>query len=103
MAQSGAQGTTGGMDIHDQKDTFHGFLVASIWTSGHIAQGVALLVMAFAIGLGWWPGFIVFVLIGIAVGLAFKMSGAYWAAQVVEWVLLGLGGLIVPALAGAMS
>ena len=103
MAQSGAQGSTGGMDIQDQKETFHGFLVGSLWIGGHIAQAVSLLTLAFAIGAGWWPGFIVFVVIGIAIGLAFKMGGAYWAAQVVEWVLLGLGGLIVPALAGAMG
>jgi hypothetical protein len=100
MAQTGVQG---GMDIHDQKDTFHGFLAASVWVSGHIAQFVALLVLAFAIGAGWWMGWLAFVVIGIAVGVLFKMGGAYWAAQVAQWLLLGLGGLIVPALAGMMG
>lgn len=99
----GAQGSTGGMDIQDQKETFSGFLSASLWGGGHIVQLIALLVLAFAIGAGWWAGFAAFVVIGIAIGLFFKMSGAYWAAQVVEWVLLGLGGLIVPALAGMMG
>lgn len=100
MADAHARGH---MEIQDQKDTFHGFLMASVWTGGHIAQLVALLTMAFAIGMGWWPGFVAYVLIGIAIGLAFKMSGVYWAAQVAQWVLLGLGGLIVPALAGMMG
>lgn len=102
MAQSDAQ-TTGGMDIQDQKDTFHGFLVATVWTCGHIVQAIALLTLAFAIGAGWWSGFVVYVVIGVPLGLVFKMGGAYWAAQVVQWVLLGLGGLIVPALAGMMG
>jgi hypothetical protein len=100
MAQSGAHGH---MDIQDQKETFHGFLMATVWTCGHIAQLVALLTLAFAIGAGWWAGLAAFVVIGIAIGLVFKLSGVYWAAQVAQWVLLGLGGMIVPALSGMMG
>jgi hypothetical protein len=96
MAQASAQS---GMDISDQRETFHGFLVASLWIGGHIAQWVALLTLSFAIGGGWWMGWLVFVVIGVAIGLGFKMSGAYWAVQVAEWILLGLGGLIVPIFA----
>ena len=91
---------TGGMDIQDQRETFHGFLIATVWTCVHIAQAVMLLTLAFAIGVGWWPGLAAFVVIGVVAGLIFRMSAAYWAAQVVQWVLLGLGGMIVPALAG---
>ncbi len=97
MAQSD---TRGHMDIQDQKDTFHGFLMASVWTSGLIAQSVMLATLAFAIGLGWWPGFVAFAVMGIAIGSVFKLSGVYWATQVALWVLLALGGLIVPALSG---
>lgn len=98
MAQSGAHGN---MDIQDQKATFHGFLMASVWTCGLIAQAVALLTLAFAIGAGWWAGFGAFVIIGVALGFAFRLSATYWAVQVVLWVLLGLGGLIIPAIAGS--
>lgn len=95
MAQSGAHGN---MDISDQKATFHGFMMATVWGCGLIAQSVGLLTLAFAIGAGWWAGFVVFVLVGVAVGAAFKLSGVYWATQVALWVLLALGGLIIPAL-----
>lgn len=95
MAQSGAHGN---MDITDQKDTFHGFLMASVWGCGLIAQAVALLTLAFAIGAGWWAGLAAFLVIGVAVGSAFKLSGVYWAVQIVLLVLLGLGGLIIPAI-----
>lgn len=100
MAQSGARGH---MEIQDQKDTFHGFLTASLWSGGHIVQLVALLTLAFAIGAGWWAGLAAYVAIGVVLGLVFRMSGVYWAAQIVQWVLLGLGGMIVPALAGMMG
>ena len=96
MAQSSAQGS---MDIQDQRETFHWFLSASLWIGSHLAQWIMLLTLAFAIGDGWWMGWLAFVAIGIAVGIGFRMSGAYWAVQVAQWVLLGLGGLIVPGIA----
>jgi len=102
MAQSGTQ-PTGGMDIQDQRETFHGFLSTTVWTSTLIAQGIALAVLAFAIGMGWWSGFVVFALIGVVAGLVFRMSGVFWAVQVALWVLLVIGGLVVPALAGMMG
>lgn len=101
MADS--HGAHGNMDITDQKETFHAFLMASIWGSGLVIQSVALLTLAFAIGAGWWPGLVALVVIGIALGLAFRLSGVYWAVQIVIWVLLGIGGLIVPALSGVMG
>ena len=45
MAQT--SGAHGHMDIQDQKETFHGFLMATVWTCGHIAQLVALLLLDF--------------------------------------------------------
>lgn len=98
-----ADSARGHMNIEEQKGTFHGFLMATVWTSGLIAQSVMLLTLAFAIGLGWWPGFVAFALIGVVVGFAFKLSGVYWATQVALWILLVIGGLIVPALSGMMG
>ena len=102
MAPANTQPSSG-MDITDQRDTFHGFLSTSVWTSVLIAQGVALAVLAFAIGMGWWSGFVAYVVIGAVAGLIFRMSGVYWAVQVALWVLLAIGGLVVPALAGMMG
>lgn len=101
MAQTGGAG--GNMDIQDQKDTFHGFLMASVWGGGLVIQLVALLTLAFAIGAGWWAGWIAFVALGAGVGFFFRMSSVYWAVQVALWVILALGGLIVPALSGMMG
>jgi hypothetical protein len=100
MAQTSARG---GMDIQDQRGTFHGFLMATVWTCALIAQGVALATLAFAIGNGWWAGVGALVAIGVAVGFLFRMSGAYWAVQIALWVMLGLGGMIVPAITGMMG
>lgn len=101
MAQPAAH--EDGMNIDDQRATFAGFLSTTVWVGAHIAQAVALLVLAFAIGAGWWAGVAAYIAIGIAAGLLFKLPGAWWAAQIAQWVLLILGGLIVPALSGMMG
>ena len=102
MAQSGADDyQPGHMDIQEQKATFRAFLSATVWFCVLMAQGLAMATLAFAIGAGWWSGWVAFVAIGIAAGLVFRMSGIFWAVQVVFWVLLAIGGLIVPLLAGA--
>jgi hypothetical protein len=90
------------MDIKDQRETFHGFLITSVWVVGLLAQWISMLTLAFAIDDGWWSGYVVFVVIGVLLGILFRMSGVYWAVQVAFWVLLGIGGLVVPALAGLM-
>jgi hypothetical protein len=100
MAQSGARGH---MDIQDQRNTFSGFIATSLWGGIFLAQLIALLVLAFATGNGWWAGFSALVAIGVAAGFFFRMSATYWALQIVTWVLLVIGGLAVPALAGMMG
>jgi hypothetical protein len=96
-------GTHGGMEISDQRATFSGFLTATIWTCGLIAQTVALLTLAFAIGAGWWAGLAAFVVIGVAVGMVFKMQAAWWAVLVAAIGLMVVGGAIVPAISGMMG
>lgn len=93
----------GHMEIGDQRATFNGFLVGGLWTSVLIIQTVALLTLAFAIGVGWWAGLAAYVIIGAGAGLFFKMQGAWWAILVVAIVLLGLGGLIVPPIASMVA
>jgi len=101
MAEA-AQGAHSDMDISDQKATFSAFLTASLWGATHIAQAVALFTLAFAIGAGWWAGLLAVAVIGIGVGLFFRMTGAWWAVQIAQLVLLGLGGIIVPLITGMM-
>lgn len=100
MAQSSAHGS---MDIQEQKETFHSFLMGTVWTCTLIAQAIMLLTLAFAAHLGWWAGFSAMIAVGVVIGLVFRLSGVYWAVQVALWALLAIGGLIVPALSGMMS
>lgn len=103
MGQAAHDAAHGAMDVADQRQTFHGFLIASLWGSALIAMYLALFTLAFAIGSGWFPGLLAFAAVGVVVGLVFKMSGAWWALLVAQVVLLGLGGAVIPAFAGMMG
>jgi len=93
----------GEMPIPDQKATFHGFLVATIWGGALIAMWVALLTFAFAMQLGWWAGMAGYVVIGALAGVIFKMPGVWWALLIATTIILGLGGIVVPLIAGMMG
>ena len=72
--------------------------MATVWSCGLIAQTIMLLTLAFAIGAGWWAGFVAFVAIGVVIGMVFRLSGVYWAVQIALWVLLVLISLpLAPA------
>jgi Bacterial aa3 type cytochrome c oxidase subunit IV len=103
MAEAAHHGAEGGMDIADQKQTFSGFLTATVWIAAHIVMAVALLVVAFAMGQGWFAGLSAFAIIGVIAGLLFRMSGAWWAALVAQVVVLGIGGVIIPAIYSLVS
>jgi hypothetical protein len=104
MAAHGAtDASQGGMDIADQKATFSGFLATSLWGSTLIAQTVALSTLAFAINDGWWAGLAAWVAIGVAVGLFFRMSGAWWATLIASTIILGVGGVVVTGVAALVG
>ncbi|GIK50896.1 MAG: hypothetical protein KJZ75_16980 [Hyphomonadaceae bacterium] len=78
-------------------ETFRRFLAGVLLVTTQFLQAVALLTVAFAIGAGWWAGLALFILIGAAVGLAFRRSAIFWSLEAVETVALILGGLIAGA------
>lgn len=93
----------GDMEIAGQKATFSGFMVATVWGCALIAMSVAMLTLAFAMQLGWFAGLAAYVVIGVAAGMIFKLPGVWWATLIASTVLLGVGGILVPLIAGLMG
>jgi Bacterial aa3 type cytochrome c oxidase subunit IV len=84
----------GKMDITSQKAMFDGFIKTTEWSCVMLAMLLGLTVFAFAMGLGWWTGLIVWVLIGVAAGFLMGLGGAWWATLIGSTVLLAIGGAI---------
>ncbi len=89
----------GEMDIADQKATFAGFLTVSAWGSALTIMLVALLVVAFAMGAGWFAGVAVWAVIGVAAGVFLSMRAAWWATLVGTTLLMAIGGGIAALVA----
>lgn len=101
-AHGSSHGTSHGqMDISDHRATFSGFIKASEWGTVLTVALVALLTVAFAMGLGWFPGLMAFLAIAVIAGLLMRMGAAWWVTIAVATILMTLGGglvsLIVPA------
>lgn len=87
----------GSMDITEQVNTFQGFLKAALWMCTFVAMSVSLLVVAFAIGAGWFAGLGAFAAVGIGAGLFLRMPTAFWIAIGAITAALAVGGAIVLA------
>lgn len=78
----------------DHRGTFRHFLNGMLFALTQVLQIIGLLSVGFAVGAGWWAGLALFVLIGVAVGLAFKRGPIFWAIEASEIVALIAGGLL---------
>lgn len=79
-------------DLTAHRAMFSGFLKVTEWTCVGLAMMLGLVVLAFAVGLGWWTGLIAWLVIGLAAGSFLKMGGGWWAFLGISTVLLALGG-----------
>lgn len=101
MAEAAHTGSDGRMDLSEHRATFSMFIKATEWGTILIVAGVALLTVAFAMGLGWFAGLLAFAAVTIGAGLLMRMSVAWWATIAATLVLLGIGGAVVGLLVPA--
>lgn len=80
--------------LEDHRGTFRHFLNGMLFALTQVLQVIGLLSVGFAIGAGWWAGLALFVVIGVAIGLAFRRGPIYWAIEASEIVALIVGGLL---------
>lgn len=90
-----AHHTANGMDISEQSKTFRAFLGAAMWACTLIAMLLSLLVVAFALNLGWFAGLGAFVAVGVGAGLFLRLGMAFWVTLIASAGLLGLGGGVI--------
>ena len=85
-------------DLPAHRAMFSGFMKAAEWSIVGLAMLLSLVVLAFAVGLGWWSGLIAWVVIGAVAGALLNMGGVWWAVLAVSTVLLGVGGAVTMGL-----
>lgn len=93
----------GEMEVGQHKATFAGFLAATAWGSALVVMGVALLVVAFAMGAGWFAGVAVWAIVGAGAGAFLRLGAAWWATLIVSTLAFIVGGGIVALIAAAVG
>lgn len=79
----------GEMDISDQKATWDGFIVGSVWGGLLIILAVGYATLALAIGMNWMIALGLMAILGIVSGLLLNLGGR-WMATVVLMIVLAL-------------
>ncbi|WP_027836923.1 aa3-type cytochrome c oxidase subunit IV [Hyphomonas sp.] len=79
----------GEMDITDQKATWDGFIIGSIWGSLLVILTVGYATLAIAIGMNWMVSLGLMAIFGVVAGLVMNLGGR-WMATVVLMVILAL-------------
>ena len=79
----------GEMDITDQKATWDGFIIGSIWGSLLVILTVGYATLAIASGMNWMVSLGLMAIFGVVAGLVMNLGGR-WMATVVLMVILAL-------------
>ncbi len=79
----------GEMDIRDQKATWDGFMVASVWGGLGLVLILGHATLSLAIGLPWAVSLGLVALVGVGAGLFMNLGGR-WLATVAVLVVVAL-------------
>ena len=77
----------GEMDISDQKATWDGFIIGSIWGGLITILTVGYATLALAVGLNWIVSLGLMAVFGVLAGLFLNLGGRWMAAMVIMIVL----------------
>ncbi|MBC6412057.1 MAG: aa3-type cytochrome c oxidase subunit IV [Hyphomonadaceae bacterium] len=92
MATGHSDYTRGDMEITAQKNTFSDFMAVTVYGVATLVVILLFPTLMFAVGLGWLTSLVISIVVGIVMGMSFKLRAAWFAS------LAGIG--IVTAVFG---
>lgn len=100
MASANSDYKPGTMPVEAQARTFGGFMNLTVYGGCFIVFILLYPTLVFCTALTWLPSLIISVVVGIVLGLVFKLKGGWYAAIIGTSILLALISLALKALAG---
>lgn len=85
----------GEMNIADQKATFDGFMVVTVWGSLLTAVCVLYLTLVFAVGMDWMGSLLGVTVFGVIAGIALGMRTSWYMTVAGLFILTLITGGIV--------
>jgi len=98
MAADHSDYVKGTMGVMGHKKTFGGFMDVTVYGGAAIALIVIYPTLVFGTPLGWLPSLIITLILGLILGVAFKLKGGWYAGMIAGAVPVGITSLILSAL-----
>lgn len=99
MAGTHSDYNKGDMEVGAQRGTFSGFMGFTIYGGGLIALGLLLPILTVGgVGLPWLPALLITLVVGIVMGVALKLKGAWYATIILLAIITGIICAIVSVL-----
>ena len=90
----------GTMGVDGHKKTFGGFMGTTVYGGAGLALVVVFPTLVFGVSMGWASALIVTLILGIILGLALKLKGAWYAGVIISAVPLAMASAMLASLHG---
>jgi len=89
----------GEMNVDDHTGTFGGFMDGTKYGGAAIALVVILPTLIFAVGIHWFSALIATFILGVVMGVAMKLKGAWYGGLIATSILVAIVCAILSAIA----
>jgi len=100
MAAEHSDYQRGTMSVDGHKKTFGGFMGYTVYGGAAIALLVIFPTLVFGVHMGWLAALVTTLIIGVVLGVALKLKGAWYAGMVASAVPIAIGSAIIAAIHG---
>ena len=100
MAEDETSYVKGTMGVDGHKKTFGGFMGTTVYGGAALALIVIFPTLVFGVSMSWASALIVTLILGIILGLALKLKGAWYAGVIISAVPLAMASAMLASLHG---
>jgi len=100
MASGSSNYNRGEMSVKAQSGTFSGFMGLTVYGGCALAVILLMPILVFAVNLSWLPALIASFVLGVVLGLIFKLKGGWYVGLVALGVIAAIISVLLSLLAG---
>ena len=100
MAAEHSDYVRGTMGVDGHKKTFGGFMGTTVYGGAALALIVIFPTLIFGVHMSWLTALIVTLILGVVLGFALKLKGAWYAGMIASAVPLALASALIAHLHG---
>ncbi|WP_026942769.1 aa3-type cytochrome c oxidase subunit IV [Hellea balneolensis] len=100
MAAGNSDYERGTMAVDGHKKTFGGFMGTTVYGGAALALIVIFPTLIFGVNMGWPAALVTTLILGVILGIGFKLNGRWYASLIGSAVLLAISSAIIAAFHG---